>query len=276
MNVFPYLWAAFGLVIGSFLNVCIYRLPRRESIVFPSSHCPHCGQAVRPYDNVPVLSYLWLRGKCRFCRQPIALQYPLVELLTGLAFFACAVEWSLTPPAFVNSLFLSVILVLVFVDYHHQILPNVLTLPGVLAGIVLSPLQSETFFRDSISENLAAFVSSAHAGAVLPWAGSLLGALAGGGILLLVGTVYQALRRRQGLGMGDVKMIAMVGAFLGWRLTLLTIFAGSFLGSIVGIVLVLFGGRTLQSKLAFGTFLGVASALSLFFGLTIVRWYAGG
>jgi leader peptidase (prepilin peptidase)/N-methyltransferase len=273
MNVFPCLWAAFGLVIGSFVNVCIYRLPRHESIIFPRSHCPRCGKAVRPYDNIPVLSFLWLRGKCRFCRQPISLQYPLVELLAALAFYASAAEWSFTPPAFVNSLFLSVILILVFIDYHHQILPNILTLPGVAAGIVLSPLQAQGFFHDTVSYDLASLVSSAHTDAVLPWAGSVLGALVGGGILLMVATAYQALRKRQGLGMGDVKMVAMVGAFAGWRLAILTIFIGSLLGSIAGICLVLFGGRTLQSKLAFGTFLGAASVIALFFGPAILQWY---
>lgn len=273
MNVFPYVWAVLGLAIGSFLNVCIYRLPRHESIIFPRSHCPRCGNAVRPYDNVPVLSFLWLSGKCRFCRQPISLQYPLVELLAALAFYASAAEWGFTPPAFVNSVFLSVILILVFTDYHHQILPNVLTLPGVAAGIVLSPLQAKGFFDDPVSHGLASLVSSAHTDTVLPWIGSVFGALVGGGILLLIGIAYQALRKRQGLGMGDMKMMAMVGAFAGWRLALLTIFIGSLLGSIAGILLVLFGGRTLQSKLAFGTFLGAASAITLFFGPAILQWY---
>jgi leader peptidase (prepilin peptidase)/N-methyltransferase len=274
MNVPACLWAVLGLIIGSFVNVCIYRIPRHESIVFPSSHCPHCGKAVRPYDNIPVLSFLWLRGKCRFCRQPISLQYPLVELLTALAFYASAAEWNFTPATFVNSAFLSIVLILVCTDYHHQILPNVLTIPGMAVGILVSPLQAEGFFHDSVSIGLASLVSSTHAEAALPWVGSVFGALVGGGILMLVGTAYKALRKRQGLGMGDVKMMAMVGAFAGWRLALLTIFIGSFLGSIVGILLVLFGGRTLQSRLAFGTFLGTASAIALFYGPAILQWYS--
>lgn len=276
MNEFPYLWGVFGLIVGSFLNVCIYRLPRHESIVFPGSHCPSCGKPVRPYDNVPVLSYLWLRGKCRFCRSAISLQYPIVELLAGLAFYACAAQWGLRAPAFVNSLFLSAILVLIFTDYHHQILPNVITLPGIVAGILLSPFQWQDLYRDPLSENLASMVSHSHADAAFPWVASLLGAVLGYGILLLVGSLYKLARKRQGLGIGDMKMMAMVGAFLGWRLALLTIFAGSFLGSIVGILLVIFGGRTLQSKLAFGTFLGAASAISLFFGISAIAWYTKG
>jgi leader peptidase (prepilin peptidase)/N-methyltransferase len=276
MDLFPYFYAAFGLIIGSFLNVCIYRLPRHESIVTPGSHCPACGKPVRPYDNIPVLSYLWLRGKCRFCRQPISLQYPMVELLTGLAFFACAREWGSTSPAFINSLFLSAILVLIFTDYHHQILPNVITMPGVAVGFLLSPLQAESLLRDVndfLAGNLAVSVYPANAEAVLPWISSALGALIGGGTLYLVGLGYRLFRKRQGLGEGDMKMMAMVGSFLGWRLALLVIFAGSFLGSILGLLLILFGGKTLQTKLAFGTFLGIASIILLFYGNAFLHWY---
>jgi leader peptidase (prepilin peptidase)/N-methyltransferase len=273
MDIFPYLWTIFGLITGSFLNVCIYRLPRHESIVFPGSRCPHCGKSVRPYDNIPVLSFLLLQGKCRYCRRPISLQYPLVELLSGLAFYACAAEWGLTSPTFVNSIFLSAILVLVFTDYHHQILPNVLTLPGAITGFLLSPFQDRVFFADAVSSHLAALIPSNITRTLLPWTGSLLGAIVGGGALFLVASAYQWVRKRQGLGMGDIKMMAMVGAFLGWRSAGLTIFFGSFLGGIAGILLILFGGRTLQTKLAFGTFLGVASAICVFFGEAIIRWY---
>jgi leader peptidase (prepilin peptidase) / N-methyltransferase len=273
MDLFPYFWSALGLVIGSFLNVCIYRLPRHESIVFPGSHCPNCGQAVRPYDNIPLISYLVLRGRCRFCRQAISCQYPLVEALSGLAFYTCAAIWGLTPPAFVNSLLLAMIIVLFFTDYHHQVLPNVITLPGAIAGFVLCPFQSRDLLNDPLSHSLASIFSELHAETLVPWIASLLGALLGSGFLYLVATVYKLVRGRLGLGMGDVKMMAMVGAFLGWRLALLIIFAGSFLGSIVGILLILFGGRTLQSKLAFGTFLGLASAVSLFFGNAVIQWY---
>jgi len=273
MDIFPDLWAIFGLIMGSFLNVCIYRLPRHESIIFPGSHCPHCGKGVRPIDNIPVLSFLLLQGKCRYCRRPISLQYPLVELLSGLVFYACAAEWDLTSPTFVNSIFLSAILVLIFTDYHHQILPNALTLPGAAAGFLLCTFQSRVFFGDPVSTRLAALISSSNTQTLLPWVGSLLGAIVGGGFLLLVASAYQIVRKRQGLGMGDIKMMVMVGAFLGWFPALLTIFLGSFLGGIAGIFLILFGGRTLQTKLAFGTFLGVASAVLVFFGPAIIRWY---
>ncbi len=273
MNDFLMIYPLLGLIIGSFLNVCIYRIPRRESIVFPGSHCPACQKPIRAFDNVPVLAYIWLRGKCRHCRASISLQYPMVELICGMLFFACARTWGMAPAAFINSLFLSLILVLVFIDYHHQILPNLITLPGTVAGLLLSPWQDLSFYADGPSLAWSRLLAGSHAEAMLPLLGSLLGALVGGGLLLSVALAYQVLRKRQGLGMGDIKMMAMVGAFLGWRMALLTIFAGSFLGSILGIFLILFRGKSLQSKLAFGTFLGAGAILSLFFGLQMVDWY---
>ncbi len=267
------LYTLLGLIIGSFLNVCIYRLPRGESIVFPRSHCPGCGQSIAAWDNVPVVSYLWLRGKCRRCKKPISLQYPVVEILTGLAFYVCAWKWDFTSPAYVNSILLAVIIVLIFIDYQHQILPNLITLPGLIAGILLCPFQTSSLFNDGLTQGLASIVSAHNSDPLVPWAGSILGALAGGGTLYLVASAYELVRKRQGLGMGDVKMMAMVGAFLGWRLALLTIFCGSFLGSIIGIFLILFRGNNLQTKLAFGTFLGPGAALALFGGLPFIHWY---
>jgi len=273
MQTALFVYALFGLVIGSFLNVCIYRIPRGESIAFPGSHCPHCGKPIRPYDNVPVFSYLLLRGKCRSCRAPISFQYPLVELLTAAAFFCCGLKWNFTAPAYVNSLFLSVLIILVFVDYHHRILPNVLTLPGIIVGILVSPFQVASVYADSLSAGLASILWHRDPQLILPWAGSLLGVLIGGGLLYLVGLGYERIRKRQGLGMGDIKMMAMVGAFLGWRLALLTVFAGSLFGTFAGIFLILFRKMNLQTKLAFGVFLGIGSALSLFYGLPLLRWY---
>jgi len=273
MLIFLLLYALLGLIVGSFLNVCIYRLPRGESIVFPRSHCPGCGQGIGALDNIPVLSYLWLRGKCRHCRKPISLQYPAVEILACAAFYLSAWKWQFAPPTYVNTLLLAVIIVLIFIDYQHQILPNVITLPGIIAGIVLCPFQADNLLRDSLSNGLASMVSSHNPDPFMPWTASILGAFIGGGTLYLVAFAYELVRKRQGLGMGDVKMMAMVGAFLGWRLALLTIFCGSFLGSIIGIFLVLFRGNNLQTKLAFGTFLGPGAALALFWGIPIIHWY---
>ncbi len=273
MGLAPWVFALFGLVIGSFLNVCIHRIPRDESIVFPSSHCPQCRAPIRSYDNIPVVSYLLLRGKCRACSSPISPQYPAVEVLCGAAFFFCAAKWGVAPPAFLNSLFLAAIIVLVFIDYQHQILPDVLTIPGTVIGILLSPFQATAFFSDKLSDRLAQLVPHGFPNA-LNWSGSVFGALVGGGILLSVAKGYQALRHREGMGMGDVKMMAMVGAFLGWRLAFLAIFAGSLIGLLMGTFLIVFRGANLQSKLAFGTFLGIGAALSLFFGHSFFTWYA--
>jgi leader peptidase (prepilin peptidase)/N-methyltransferase len=219
------------------------------------------------------VSYLVLRGKCRFCKSAISFRYPLVELLTGLAFWGCLEVWGFTPPTLVNSLFLSLLIVLVFVDYDHQVLPDRITKPGIVAGVFLSPFQSEVLFQDAFSYRIASALPGVSPETLLPWAGSLLGALVGGGILWITGYVYRLVRKKKGLGLGDVKMMAMVGAFLGWPMALLTIFVGSLSGSILGIFLILFKGRTLQTKLAFGTLLGGGAAFSLFFGLSFVRWY---
>ena len=248
-------YAVFGLIIGSFLNVCIYRIPLGKSVVFPGSGCPCCGQAIRFYDNIPVLSYLLLRGKCRFCKESISIQYPIVELLTALAFYACARTWSFEPPTFVNSLFLAVVIILIFTDYNHRILPNVLTLSGTVAGILLSPFQKHEFYYDLLSMRLASLLFPAHSQAALPWIGSVIGAMIAGGVLLVVSIAYELVKKKQGLGGGDVKMMAMVGAFLGWPLAWLTIFAGSLVGSLVGILGMIFRNMNMQTKLAFGVFL---------------------
>jgi leader peptidase (prepilin peptidase) / N-methyltransferase len=278
---FVYAYAVFGLIIGSFLNVCIYRIPQGKSVVFPASGCPRCSQSIRFYDNIPVLSYLLLRGKCRFCKEPISIQYPIVELLTALAFYACARTWSFEPPTFVNSLFLAVVIILIFTDYNHRILPNVLTIPGMIAGILLSPFQKppagqlSSYYADRLSVITAGLIFPGNPEAALPWTGSILGAIIGGGSLLIVGIGYMKLRKKQGLGMGDVKMMAMVGAFLGYYLAFLTIFFGSLLGLLIGVYLILFRKMTLQTKLAFGVFLGIGATVSLFYGLPFLGWYFG-
>jgi len=264
---------ALGLVIGSFLNVCIYRIPLGKSIVTPRSGCTKCGAQIAFYDNIPVISYLLLRGKCRSCGAAISIQYPFVELLTGAAFLFCGLKWQFTPPTYVNSLFLAIIIVLIFTDYQHRILPNVLTLPGTVAGILLCTFQAEEMYHDILSVRLALLFEPETAKTLLPWIGSVTGAIVGGGMLLVVGIGYQKLRKRQGLGMGDVKMMAMVGAFLGWRLTFLTIFVGSVLGLLVGIYLIIFRKQTMQTKMPFGVFLGIASAMALFYGLPFLEWY---
>lgn len=281
MNPESLVYALFGLIFGSFLNVCIYRIPLGKSIVFPGSSCPNCRKPIRFYDNIPVVSYALLLGKCRFCQTRISIQYPAVELLTGFAFYACARTWNFGPPTFVNTLFLSILIVLIFTDYNHRILPNVLTLPGTAAGILLSPFQKppagqlNSYYSDWLSVRTAALIYPGNPEAAVPWTGSILGALIGGGSLLVVGLGYQKLRKRQGLGMGDVKMMAMVGAFIGYYLAFVTIFIGSFAGLLIGIYLIACRKMNLQTKLAFGVFLGIGSAVSLFYGLPLLSWYFG-
>jgi leader peptidase (prepilin peptidase)/N-methyltransferase len=271
--MFPILYGVLGVLVGSFLNVCIYRLPRHQSVVFPRSHCPACNALIKAYDNIPILSYLILGGRCRACKRPISLQYPLVELINGIAFFLCARIWGISGPGFVNSIFIAAIIVLIVVDYRHQILPNAITIPGTFVGIVLSPFQMPEVYYDSLSYLLSTAVYGGENAIILSIMGSIVGALVGGGLLFIVGMLYKLMRNLQGIGMGDVKMMALVGAFLGWRLALVTILIGSVLGSLIGIFLILFRGRNMKTKLAFGTFLGPGAIIALFCGLTILRWY---
>lgn len=238
-----------GLVVGSFLNVCIYRLPRRESLVWPGSRCPSCGVAVRWYDNVPVLSYLQLAGRCRACRAPIGLRYPVVELATMAVFLAhvLAIGWSPLLP--VRLAFACAMIVLFAIDLEHQILPNAITLPGIVVGLVVSLW--------------------------LPpgWRSAVAGAALGGGSLWLLFELWLRLRGVEALGMGDVKMLAMVGAFLGWQQVIVTLVLSSLLGSLVGIGLIIAGRGSLGSKLPYGTFIALGALVSSLVGEPLVAWY---
>jgi len=274
-TIFLVPYTLLGLIVGSFLNVCIYRIPLRKSIVRPGSSCPQCGVSIKPYDNIPVISWLVLWGKCRFCKTPISIQYPFVEILTGLAFFASVRAWGFNPPTFVNTLFLAVIIVLIFTDYHYMILPNVLTIPGTIAGILLSPFQAFPFYLGILEVKTISLFGLENTPLAWPWVGSIIGALFGGGMLYFVAFVYKKLRHRDGLGLGDVKMMMMVGAFLGYRLAILTVFAGSILGIVIALPMQLMGKANMQTKLAFGVSLGIAAAAALFWGLQFLAWYPG-
>jgi leader peptidase (prepilin peptidase)/N-methyltransferase len=261
--------AAFGAIIGSFLNVVIHRVPREESIAFPASHCPSCGTAIRPYDNIPVISWAVLRGRCRSCRTPISARYPAVELLTAVLFSLTYLHTGLTLSLPFDLAFVAALLALIFIDAEHMILPNVITYPGAalaLAARVVVP-------------NLYGVAALGGAQTqVRPWlvslGGAILGALMGGGFLWLVGWIWERVRGVEAMGLGDVKMLLMVGAYLGWPLTLLTIFVGVLTGSIAGVSVMLGRKeRDMQMMLPFGIFLGVGSLVSLFFGPTIINWY---
>ena len=243
--------ALFGLVIGSFLNVCIYRLPRDQSIVWPASRCTTCGREISWFENIPVLSYAILRGRCRTCGDRISLMYPLVEIVTAGVFVAVAAAFGLSWLLPIRLLFGCAMIVLLVIDLQHQILPNEITLPGIVVGLAAS-LIADPGWRDA-----------------------LIGALAGGGLLSLVAWGYERIRHQEGLGFGDVKMLAMIGAFLGWKLMLLTLVGASLLGSLTAGVLMLAGRADSQSKLPLGTFLAIAAVPVSLVGNTVVNWYAG-
>lgn len=267
----------FGLLIGSFLNVVIYRLPLDESIVFPGSHCPSCNSEIHWYDNIPVFSYvILLRGRCRNCQTRISPIYPAVELLVACLYLAVflvhresivAGSWL---PLIADIVFVSLIVPLVFIDLHHKLLPNAITYPGLIILLVLRALAPDPWIL-AHTPNLFGLGSK-------PWTlsliGSVIGAIVGGGSLWLVREAYFRLRHVEGMGLGDVKMMFMVGAFLGWQLTLLTVFVGSLLGSVVGVMLIARGG-TMKMQIPFGVFLGPAAIISLFVGKQFITWYVG-
>jgi len=263
--------AVFGLILGSFLNVCIVRIPAGKSVVRPASACPKCGAAIRPYDNIPVVSYLLLGGKCRGCKTVISRMYPAVELLTAALFWGCYRVYGPTPEAVKWAVFSAVMVVLVFTDLRERILPDVVNYPGLAAGLGFSLLIPTA---DGTAGWLAnRFFDHAPRPTVISFADAGLGAVLGGGLLWAVSEVYLRLRKREGMGMGDVKMMLMTGSFFGVKRTLLTIFAGSLLGSTLGVVFILARRKGSNYELPFGTFLGLAALLAVFFGTPVVSWY---
>ena len=263
--------AAFGAIIGSFLNVVIHRVPREESIAFPASHCPSCGTAIRPYDNIPVISWAVLRGRCRACRTHISARYPAVELLTAVLFALTYLHSGLTLSLPFDLAFVAALLALIFIDAEHMILPNVITYPGFALALVARVVVPNLYGVTSLGGTQTQ---------LRPWlvslGGALLGALLGGGFLWLVGWIWERWRGVEAMGLGDVKMMFMVGAFLGWPLTLLTIFVGVLGGSFAGVTLMLRrGDRDMQLLLPFGIFLSAGALVSLLFGTSIIDWYVG-
>jgi leader peptidase (prepilin peptidase)/N-methyltransferase len=266
----------FGAAIGSFLNVVIHRVPNEESIVFPNSACPKCGNAIKPYDNIPIVSWLVLRGKCRNCSEPISFRYPAVELLTALLFLLVYWRIGFDPFLPVALIFSACMIALVFIDAEHMILPNVITYPLLLFAVLVRavyPLVFTTnYFTDLDHAPFAAFAD--HPRWLISLAGAGLGALVGGGFLWLVGELWKRLRGVEAMGLGDVKMMAAVGALLGWRMTALSIFLGAFSGAIIGSVIIMRNkDKDFQAQIPFGIFLGIGSILSLLFGDALINWY---
>jgi leader peptidase (prepilin peptidase) / N-methyltransferase len=268
----------FGAIIGSFLNVVIHRVPNEESIVFPNSRCPSCGAVIAFYDNIPVLSYVLLGAKCRKCKEHISFRYPAVELLTAALFIGVAWHDKLSAALPFDLVFCSALLALLFIDAEHMILPNVITYPGiafaVIARVAIPLLTGAPHFDDIPSLSHGALAGMPLW--VVSLAGAFIGALIGGGSLWLMGWTWEKLRGIEAMGLGDVKMMFMVGAYLGWRLTILTIFVGVLSGSVIGILLMARQRqRNMQMLLPFGVFLGLGAIAALLFGAPLVEWYAG-
>ena len=240
----------FGACIGSFLNVCIYRIPAALSIVHPGSSCPRCKAMIPFYDNIPILSYLLLRGKCRNCGAPIAIRYPFVELLGGLFALACALSFGPTLHGLVVFAFIATLTVVTFIDLDHRIIPDTISLPGI-------PI----------------FFIAALAIPSITWQASAIGIVAGGGSLFAVAWGYQLMTGREGMGGGDIKLLAMIGAMVGWQGILFTLFAASAIGTIVGLLAMVRSGKGMRLAIPFGPFLAMGAVIYLFFGKALIFWY---
>jgi leader peptidase (prepilin peptidase)/N-methyltransferase len=265
-----------GAMIGSFLNVIIHRLPREQSIVFPNSTCPRCSARIKAYDNIPILSFLVLRGQCRSCGAPISSRYPAVEALTALLFAAVTWHDGVSFILAFDLAFTASIVALLFIDAEHMILPNAITYPGILFALitrVVVPYVAGPSNFDDLPNLITVFPAN-YPVPLVSLIGAAIGALAGGGSLWLMGFLWEKLRGVEAMGFGDVKMMFMVGAYLGWRLTILTILIGAFTGSLAGIAVMMRRGRNLQMMLPFGIFLGIGSIVSLLAGSRIIAWYA--
>jgi leader peptidase (prepilin peptidase)/N-methyltransferase len=261
----------FGLVIGSFLNVCILRIPLAESVVLPPSHCPSCGSSIKPYDNIPVVSWLVLAGRCRKCKTRISAMYPMVELATGLLFLACYFAFGLTAEALKWAVFAALLIVLTITDLRERILPDKVNFVGLGLGLLLSLFTRPT---DGTAPWLGNHIFAyPPPDAVLSFADALIGAGVASGLLWLVAEGYFRARGREGMGLGDVKMMAMAGAFLGLQRALLTILLGSLLGSVIGVAVIAIGRKGRDFELPFGTFLGAGAILVVFFGSAALDWY---
>jgi leader peptidase (prepilin peptidase)/N-methyltransferase len=258
-DILPFFAVALGAIIGSFLNVVIHRYPRGESIAFPPSHCPNCNAAIKPYDNIPVVSYLILRGRCRNCHEPISPRYPLVELANALFYLAAYVQTGPTIAFVLVAAICSMTLILIFIDLDIQILPDVVDLPGIAIGFVIGALELGTTIPNmTLSSSLI---------------DSAVGAFVGAGVLLAIALAYRLVRRVEGMGLGDVKMMAMIGACVGWEWIFPLLVLASVTGAITGLIVAARSDRGLQVPLPFGVFLGLALLAIMFFGPVLERWY---
>ena len=250
MWIYPGIALFMGLIIGSFLNVAIHRLPRKESLVWPGSHCPACGVALRPMDNIPLLSYLCLRGHCRRCDAPIPARYPIVEAVNGLAYGLIVWHFGLGWQSVVYAALFSALLVVSYIDFDHQIIPDAITLPGMGLGVLAAVTVLPIGFLDS-----------------------LLGLLVGGGVLFGLAWISPYLFGKEGMGGGDIKLLAMIGAFLGWKPVVLTMLIGAIVGALVGVTLMTLNVLRRDQYLPFGPFLALGAIVSMFFHQELFNWY---
>lgn len=250
-----------GTIVGSFLNVCIHRLPRGESIIYPSSHCPVCGHKLSWLDLIPIFSYIYVLGKCRYCKVSVSLRYPLVEILSGVSFVLAAVKF---PPAFFildfvfSVVFIALMLVVFFVDLEHQVIPDVLSVSGILVGLTYNFLRALTFSRTEILN---------------PFLSALLGMLLGYVLFYLIGFLGRRVFKKEAIGEGDLFLAAMLGACFGWHGVLVSIFMAYLLAGSVSLFLLALGKVKLGQYIAFGPALAVAGVVTLFFGQNIIGWY---
>lgn len=259
----------FGSIVGSFLNVCIHRMPHGESVVWPSSHCPHCKKRIPAYDNIPFLSYLMLRGECRFCKKRISLRYPLVELLTAVMFVLLFKRYGLNYDFFCYTVFACALIIGTFIDIPHRIIPDEISVGGMIVGFILTSVKGFNFNPYSFNFR--------------PMINSLLGIIIGGGIIYLTGflfdLVYFKLLKRppiqgetESMGGGDVKLLAMIGSFLGWQKAVLTFFLAPFFGAIIGIINLI---TKKDHTIPYGPFLSLAALISLFWANKIIEFFIG-
>ncbi len=254
-----------GLILGSFLNVVIYRLPREESIIYPPSHCTNCGSGIRFYQNIPLLSYIFLRGKCHSCGSRISLVYPVVELLTALLTTLLFYKFGLTVITFVYLIVILSLIVITFIDLEYMIIPNVITLPGIVIGFTYNFLITD-FGQLSASLGYIDSHSVLHLITSIPVINSFFGILLGGGILYAIAVFYRLIKKSEGMGMGDVKLLAMLGAFLGIKGVFFTIFVSSLLGAVVGITIILMKKGDMKFAIPYGPFISFGAILFIFTG----------
>jgi leader peptidase (prepilin peptidase) / N-methyltransferase len=245
-NIFSFI---FGAAIGSFLNVCIFRIPAEESIVKPASRCPSCGHPIRFYDNIPILSFLVLRAQCRDCGAKISWRYPLVEFITGLLALLLFMKFGPTIHFLIFFIFTAVLIVITFIDIDYQIIPDVISLPGI-----------PVFFLAAV------FVVK------LPWLEALIGLLIGGGVLLAIAFVYELITKREGMGGGDIKLLAMIGGFLGWKSLIFVLLFSSLTGAVIGVAAMIINKQDTKYAVPFGPFLSAAAVAFIFWGDAFMRF----